>query len=199
MTIAAIFPHIEPCIPALHKAAHRYDLTTANRQAAFIAQCGHESAGFTRFAENLNYSADGLVRTWPNRFPKGVAVQYAHKPQAIANRAYALRYGNGNEASGDGWHYRGRGAIQMTFKANYEGLARKLGMSLEQTVAYLETTEGAIMSAGQFWSDHHLNVYADAGNLLAMTKAINGGTNGLQERVNYYGKVRVVLLKEGLL
>jgi putative chitinase len=115
-----------------------------------------------------------------------IAAQYARQQQKIANRVYANRMGNGDEASGDGWRYRGRGAIQLTGKNNYIGFAHDMGMSLEDAIAYLETPEGAIMSAGWFWNNNKLNAIADKNDVTAMTKAINGGTNGLDDRARLY-------------
>jgi putative chitinase len=194
-----VFPHIAPVRDALAAACHKHGIDTVNRQAAFLSQCGHESMGFARLTENLNYSAAGLRGTWPHRFSGGIADRYAHNPEAIANHAYCDRNGNGNEASGDGWKFRGRGFIQVTGRANYVALALYLERNLDDTVAYLETPEGAAESAAWFWSCHNLNDFADAGNVLAITRAINGGTNGLQERATLYASTRAALTKDCLL
>jgi putative chitinase len=170
-----LFPAIEGCLPAIKLACERFDISTLNRQAAFIAQCGHESGGYARFTENLNYSAQGLRATFPTHFNAGQAASYARQPQRIANRVYANRMGNGDEASGDGWKYRGRGAIAVTGKSNYAAFAKFVEMSLDDVIAYLATEEGAFISAGWFWKIHLLNGYADTGNMLAVTKIINGG------------------------
>ena len=173
---AALFDALSAVLP-------RYEINTVDRVAAFLAQCGHESADFTVLRENLNYSAKGLHATWPTRFiSEDAAVPYNRNPEAIANKVYSSRLGNGDEASGDGWLYRGRGAIQLTGKANYQTFADSLGSTLEETVAYTETLEGAVESAAFFWNRNNLNTLADERNITAMTKKINGGTLGLEER-----------------
>lgn len=164
----------------------KYDIVTADRVAAFLAQCGHESADFTMLTENLNYSAESLKRVWPKHFGDDIDINvYNRNPEAIANRAYRSRMGNGDEASGDGWLYRGRGAIQLTGKDNYQRFANDIGLSLEETVGYLETLKGATESACWFWHKNNLNALADERNNTAMTKKINGGTLGLEERKNH--------------
>ncbi|CAB4163887.1 COG3179 Predicted chitinase [uncultured Caudovirales phage] len=173
---AALFDALSAVLP-------RYEINTVDRVAAFLAQCGHESADFTVLRENLNYSAKGLHATWPTRFiSEDAAVPYNRNPEAIANKVYSSRLGNGDETSGDGWLYRGRGAIQLTGKANYETFAESIGRTLEETVAYTETLEGAVESAAFFWNRNNLNTLADERNITAMTKKINGGTLGLEER-----------------
>lgn len=168
---------------ALEAVLPRYEINTVDRVAAFLAQCGHESADFTVLQENLNYSAKGLAATWPKRFlSEAAAMPYNRNPEAIANCVYANRMGNGDEASGDGWRYRGRGAIQLTGKANYQAFADTIGYSLDEAVSYTETLQGAIESAAWFWWKNSLNPLADDRNITAMTKKINGGTLGLEER-----------------
>ena len=172
---------------ALEAVLPRYEINTVDRVAAFLAQCGHESADFTVLQENLNYSAKGLVATWPKRFlTEAEAAPYNRNPEAIANKVYAGRMGNGDEASGDGWTYRGRGAIQLTGKSNYQAFADTFGWSLEEAVAYTETLQGAVESAAWFWWKNGLNDLADMRDIKAMTKKINGGTLGLAEREHHY-------------
>lgn len=178
---------------ALNAVLPNYGITSPLRLAAFLAQCGHESEGFTAVRENLNYSAAALTATWPKRFPPDVAKSYARQPDHIANRAYADRMGNGNEQSGDGWKYRGRGVIQLTGKDNYRAFAASVGKALEEVVGYLETKAGAVESAAWFWSNNVLNALADKGDMLTITKRINGGTNGLQDRMARYEKIKGVL------
>lgn len=156
------------------------------RLAAFLAQCGHESNGFTAVVENLNYSASALTATWPKRFPADVAAKYARQPEKIANRAYADRMGNGPEESGDGWRYRGRGVIQLTGRSNYAAFGKAAGRTLEEVAAYLETKQGAVEAAAWYWQAHNLNALADAGKFQAMTRAINGGLNGYDDRLARY-------------
>jgi len=168
----------------LNATFDRFDINTPERQAAFLGQCGHESAGFKTLQENLNYSAEGLQKTWPKRFPAlADAEPYARQPEKIANKVYAGRNGNGDEASGDGWRYRGRGCIQLTGKANYSAAGDALDVDLLADPDIVATSQYAALTAGWFWSIHDLNPLADARDDLAITKKINGGTNGLDDRI----------------
>lgn len=170
------------------------DVVTVERVAAFMAQCCVESTNFTRLTENLNYSASALNRVWAKRFPTlEIAKQYERKPEKIANKVYANRMGNGDERSGDGWKYRGRGLIQLTGKSNYLDFSRWTDIPLEECPNYLETMDGATLSACYFWDTRNLNKYADIGDITRMTKIINGGTHGLQERINNYNKFTKIL------
>ena len=179
-------PYADNWYNALSKLLPDYEINTPQRIAAFMAQCGHESANFTALQENLNYKAESLTRVWPRYFPPDVAARYAHNQQAIANRAYANRMGNGDEASGDGWRYCGRGLIQLTGKSNYQAFADSLEMNVEDVPAYLGTFEGAAQSACWFWENNNLNRFADAGDIKGMTKVINGGYLGLEDREKHY-------------
>jgi putative chitinase len=163
-----------------------YEINTPKRQAAFIAQVAHESGQLRHVVENLNYSSQGLLKVFKKYFNAETAAQYARKPEMIANRVYGNRMGNGPESSGEGWMFRGRGLIQLTGKSNYSEFAEDMGMSLEEAIAYLETPEGAVESAAWFWDKRNLNSLADRGDIVTMTKRINGGTNGLQERIELY-------------
>jgi putative chitinase len=152
-----------------------------------LAQCGHESADFTVLEENLNYGAKGLLGLFKKYFPnEDLAKQYERKPEKIANRIYANRMGNGPEESGEGWAHRGRGAIQLTGKLNYQAFANSIGLSLEDAITYCGTMDGAIESACWFWQKNKLNAIADKKDVLAMTKKINGGTIGLEDRKKHY-------------
>ena len=158
-----------------------------NRTAAFLAQTSCESAYFSKIEENLNYSAQGLVTTFSKRFPTLASAEpYARQPERIANKVYANRMGNGDEVSGDGWRYRGRGLIQLTGKQTYQQYADSIKKSLADTVIYLGTTEGATASAGWFWTLNALNKYVDNNDFVGLTKHINGGTNGLDIRQQQY-------------
>ena len=173
--------------PALNDVMDYYEIQSQHRIAGFLAQVIHESGGFTLIKENLNYSADGLRKTFGKYFRTiELANQYARKPEMIANRVYANRMHNGDEASGDGYRFCGRGLIQITGRENYTNLAEALEMSLEDCVSYLETPEGACSSAGWFWDTNQLNDYCDSGDFIMLTKRINGGTNGLEDRRHYY-------------
>jgi putative chitinase len=179
---------------AFSEVLPRYEITTVERVAAFLAQCGHESADFTVLKENLNYSAEGLSKVFPKRFPTVAAAQpYNRNPEKIANKIYADRMGNGPEASGEGYKFRGRGAIQLTGKENYSKFAASLGMDLTAAVAYCETLEGAIESACWFWTTNKLNALADATDIVALTKRINGGTIGLEDRKHHFENNLIVL------
>jgi putative chitinase len=172
---------------ALVNVLPRYEITTVERVAAFLAQCGHESADFTILQENLNYSAKGLSATWPKRFPnEAAAAPYNRNPEKIANKVYADRMGNGPEGSGDGWKYRGRGAIQLTGHDNYKAFATDVGLSIDDAIVYVESLDGAVESAAWFWWRNNLNQWVDKNDIVTLSKRINGGTLGLQERVDHY-------------
>jgi putative chitinase len=178
----------------LNNLLPKYQIDSPQRIAAFIAQCSHESGHFEKLIENLNYGAKGLVMTWPKRFTTPeLANKYARQPEAIANFVYSNRLGNGDELSGDGWKYRGRGIIQLTGKYNYQKFADSVGMNLEQVIDYLETKQGATEAACLFWKNNNLNRYADNGDIRGMTKVINGGFLGLSEREENYKKALTIL------
>ena len=175
-------------VQPLNEVMDFYEINTPQRISMFLAQVGHESAGMTARRENLNYSAQGLNKIFPKYFIRAGrdANLYAKKPEKIANVVYANRMGNGNEASGDGYRYRGRGLIQLTGKSNYEAFASDMEMSLDEATAWLDTAEGAAWSAGWFWDSRELNNWADKGDVLTVTKKINGGTIGLEDRKSHY-------------
>lgn len=170
----------------LQSACDRYFINTPLRIAAFLSQVGVESARLTALSENLNYSAEGLLSTFPKYFNAVEAAQYEHQPQRIANRVYASRYGNGSEASGAGWLYRGRGLLQVTFKANYASCGKAIALPLDSHPELLEQPCNAALAAGWYWDSRDLNKLADAGNLAGITRAINGGLNGYSERLALY-------------
>jgi putative chitinase len=188
-------PYIDYWHDALSQILPEYEINTPQRIAAFIAQCAHESGGFKFLQENLNYRAESLMKTWPRHFPTiEVAKQYERKPQMIANKAYANRMGNGDEASGDGWRYLGRGLIQLTGKNNYTFFAASVGIEdMEECVEYLQTFEGAVQSACFFWEQNKLNTWADKGDIKELTKRINGGFIGLEDRLKHYNHALHVL------
>jgi putative chitinase len=171
-----------------------YDIATPQRMAAFLAQCAHESGGFTAIKENLNYRAVTLRKVFPKYFPTDeLAQQYANKPEKIANKVYANRMGNGDEASGDGYRYCGRGLIQLTGRDNYFWFASSLELTPEAASEYMETFEGAAQSACWFWETNNLNQWADKSDILTLTKRINGGTIGLEDRIKHYEHAKHVL------
>jgi len=155
--------------------------------AAFIAQTAHESGNYVFLKENLNYKAASLRKVFPKYFPTDeLAAEYANKGEKIANRVYANRMGNGDEASGDGYRYCGRGLIQLTGKSNYQAFAESIETPVEEVSDYLGTFEGAVQSACWFWESNNLNQWADKGDILTLTKRINGGTIGLEDRIKHY-------------
>ena len=179
---------------ALSTVLPAYNITTPQRIAAFISQCGHESNGFTAIKENLNYRAESLVKVWPRSFPSiDIANQYAHHADMIANRAYANRMGNGDESSGDGFKFCGRGLIQLTGRNNYQSFADSKQMNITDVPDYLATFEGAVESACWFWNKNNLNNIADTGDVVTLTKRINGGTLGLDDRTNRYNQAISIL------
>ena len=180
-------PYIDQWYHALSEILPEYEINTPQRVAAFLAQCAHESGGFVFLKENLNYRAASLRKVFPKYFPDdNIAAAYAGKPEMIANRVYANRMGNGDEASGDGWRYCGRGLIQLTGKNNYTFFAASIDIPIEEASEYLQTFEGAVQSACFFWEQNKLNQWADAGDILTLTKRINGGTIGLEDRIKHY-------------
>lgn len=178
----------------LNAAMSRFEVNTPKRVAAFVAQVAEESACLTAVSENLNYTAQGLLSTFGKYFTPAQAAQYQKKPEAIANRVYANRYGNGDGKSGDGWKYRGRGLIQITFRDNYRACGAGLGLDLETNPDLLTQPDNAALSAGWYWHAHGCNALADASQLVQITRAINGGTNGLAQRKAFYDKALAVLL-----
>ena len=183
-------PYVDHWHEALIKLLPDYEINTAQRIAAFVAQCSHESGGFTALKENLNYKPATLRKIFPKYFPDdAIANEYCSRPnkqEAIANRVYASRMGNGDEASGDGYKYCGRGLIQLTGKQNYTWFAASLQISPDEASDYLATFEGAAQSACWFWETNKLNEWADKGDILTLTKRINGGTIGLEDRIKHY-------------
>jgi putative chitinase len=184
--------------PGTLKAAMTFFKMTPERAAHFFAQTSHETGGFKLFVENLNYSAQGLQGTFGKYFPGTLEESYARNPEKIASRVYADRMGNGNEASKDGWKFRGRGALQLTGKSNYEAFAKYLGKPEIMTNPDLVATTYAFESAMFFFEKNNLWSICDKGvtndTILALTKRINGGTNGLADRqektIKYYGYLK---------
>jgi putative chitinase len=187
-------PYVDQWYHALSEILPEYEINTPARVAAFIAQCAHESGGFRLLKENLNYKAASLRKVFPKYFPTDdLAAAYANKPEMIANRVYGGRMGNGDEQSGDGFRYCGRGLIQLTGKENYSWFAASLEMEVEEVPEYLSTFEGAVQSACWFWETNNLNQWADKGDILTLTKRINGGTIGLEDRIKHYNHALHVL------
>jgi putative chitinase len=179
---------------ALNSTFQRFDISTLRQQAAFIGQCGHECGHFRILEENLNYKAATLMKLWPKRFPTlEVANQYAGNPKKIANSVYASRMGNRDESSGDGYRFRGRGCIQLTGHANYFHAGQALGVDFVMQPDLVATPMYAALTAGWFWSTHGCNPLAESSNWTGLTKKINGGTIGLNERVAHTDQALAVL------
>ena len=193
-------------LEAVQKTCDEFEINTPQRIASFIAQTAHESGGYTALSENLNYKAATLAACWPNRFatlgadkkpikengklvPTGVANAIAGKPELIANLVYSARMGNGPAESGEGWKYRGRGLKQLTGKDNYTRCGRDLGLDLVSNPDLLLEPMVAARSAGWFWKSNNLSSFADAGDIKGMTKKINGGFIGLEDREKRYKAV----------
>jgi putative chitinase len=190
-------PYLDQWCNALNEILPDYGIDTPQRVAAFIAQCAHESGNFRALKENLNYRAETLRKLFSKYFPTDdLARVYASMPnkqEAIANRIYASRMGNGDEQSGDGFRYCGRGLIQLTGKDNYTFFAGSLDIPVEEAAEYLQTFEGAVQSACWFWETNNLNQWADKDDILTLTKRINGGTIGLEDRKKHYEHAKHVL------
>ena len=179
-------PHITHWHEVLDQLLDDYEINTPLRVAHFVAQCAHESGNFVFIKENLNYKAVSLRKIFSKYFPTDeLAAQYANRPERIANRVYANRMGNGDEASGDGFRYCGRGLIQLTGKDNYTFFAGSLDISVEEASEYLATFEGSAQSACWFWEQNKLNRFADANDVKGLTRAINGGYIGLEDRIKH--------------
>jgi len=186
-------------VDSLNEGLARFEINTPNRIAAFIAQVAHESGDFRYTEENLNYSWSGLRKTWPAKFPTDeLAQQYHRQPERIANLVYADRYGNGSEASGDGWKYRGRGLIQLTFHDNYVAYSRAISdPSITGAPEQVAQPRHAALSACWFWQSHGLNPIADAGDAAGFNQIsfkINGGWNGKEDRLENWAEARAVML-----
>jgi putative chitinase len=178
---------------AMNNVFPTYNINTPARVAAFLAQCGHESGGWTVFEENLYYSAQGLTKIFPKYFPTiESAAVFAKKPEMIANKIYANRMGNGAPESGDGYRFRGRGPIQLTGRSNYTAFAKEMFEDWQNVVDNPDWVTAdrdfALMSAIWFWNKNGLNKEADAGDIKTMTRKINGGYIGLEDRIKHYNE-----------
>jgi putative chitinase len=177
----------------------KYEINTPNRIAGFVAQCAHESTNFTALEENLNYSEAQLLKTFGRYFgpaPKRNAKEYARKPEMIANYVYMDEFRvskMGNVKPGDGWLFRGRGLKQLTGRENYTNFGKSIGMTAEEAAVYVATEKGAIESACWFWNRNKLNAVADTGDIVKMTKIINGGDIGLADRKKRYEAALAIL------
>ena len=184
----------EQWVDALNATFAKFDISTPVRQASFIGQCGHECGNFKVLEENLNYRAETLMKLWKSRFPTiEVANEYARNPKKIANKVYSSRMGNRDESSGDGYRFRGRGCIQLTGHANYFHAGNACGEDFVMNPDLVATPMYAAMTAGWFWNTHKLNQFADVRDYKTMTKKINGGFIGLDDRIKHINHALEVL------
>lgn len=175
------------------KLFEKYEINTVNRIAGFLAQVMHESADFTYKEENLRYSDRSLKIVFGKYYKDDtLAKKHAYKPQLIGSRVYANRMGNGDEASGDGYRYRGRGYIQLTGKDNYTAFANDTGMSIDEAIEYITTDTGAMESALWYWKNRNINKYCDEDSINGMSKAVNGGMNGYEDRKHRYNRIKAI-------
>lgn len=179
-------------VKPLNDACEKYDINNKLRLGCFLATLAHESGELNRVIENLNYSAEQLLRTFKKKFDPVSAAHYAYKPEEIANYVYGGR--NGNNASGDGWKYRGRGPIQTTFKNNYAFVSEKLDYDFVSDPDSLTKPGAGSYSSALYWYNNGLNKYADVEDMLTITKRVNGGTNGLNDRYIHYKRIKAILL-----
>lgn len=177
-------------VQPLQATCDNYHINTPLRIAAFLATIGVESARLTAVVESLNYSAEGLLSTFPKYFNSVEAAQYERQPQRIANRVYANRYGNGDEASGDGFRFRGRGLLQVTFRDNYASCGKAIALPLDSHPELLEQPCNAALAAGWYWDSRDLNKLADAGNFSGVCRGVNGALTGYAERLALYGAAK---------
>jgi putative chitinase len=183
----------EKWLKPLNDTFAKYGINTPTKQAAFIGQCQHESNNFKTLEENLHYSANDLMRAWPSRFDEATANKYANNPEMIANKVYGGRADLGNTQDGDGWRFHGRGVIQLTGRSNYQVCGDALGQPFTSQPELLLEPQWACMSAGWFWNKKGLNAVAEAEDWTTMTKRINGGTLGLNDRIDRIHKAMDVL------
>ena len=204
MLTADILKSVFPLCPdpdawskALTPALDKYEINTRDRICSFLAQTGHESGQFRSLVESLNFSAARLMKVWPKRFPTlAAATPYAQNQEKLGNFVYANRLGNGDTSSGDGFRYRGRGLIQLTGKSNYVAAGKAIGVDLVSHPEYLQQPTSAALSAAWFWQNHGLNALADdrtddddLEDFREITRRINGGLVGVQERFALYKQI----------
>jgi putative chitinase len=188
-------PEAEAWADAAMEILPKYEINTPNRVAGFFAQTGHESQSLKVLEENLFYRAETLDKIFPKYFKNAGrnAAEYAKQPQKIANVVYANRMGNGDAASNDGYNFRGRGPIQLTGRENYTNFGKTVGLTAEEVIDYIQTKKGALESACWYWKSRNLNATCDANDIVKMTKLINGGTIGLEDRKKHYDEALAIL------
>ena len=193
---------LAPWVDPIKRACEKFEIDRIRRIAAFVATLAHECGFIPGKEENLNYSADRMAQVWPGRFsrpggrgPNDLARRLEHNPQAFANVVYAGRLGNGDEASGDGWAFRGVGPIQLTGRANHAAFAEAIGLTLAEEQAYIRTLEGGVMSAAWYWEENDINRLADTPGVEDETKRINGGLVGVEDRRARFNRTVARLLE----
>ena len=178
--------YAEPYVPLFDTVLPRFEIDTPLRKAHFLAQIAHESAGFKATVENLNYSDSALYNVFRKYFPTlDSTAGYARQPERIANKVYASRMGNDDEASGDGWRYRGRGLIQLTGKSNYQAFSNAVNQNFVANPDDVASPEWALSSACWYWQNRKINRFADTDDIQMVTKMVNGGLNGLDHRQHF--------------
>lgn len=189
------------CAALTEIAIPKADLSTPVRLLYFLAQCGHESAGFAKLQENLNYTSAGRIcAVWPSKFKHKIsAIPYISNPKKLANAVYAGRYGNGDEASGDGWRYRGRGWIGLTFKNNYRSFFAWAGTPEDTNPDFVSTVMGAALSAAWYWDSNHLNALCDKNNFVGLTKKINPALAGINDRKRILATIEKLDINQSIL
>ena len=181
-------------VSALNDTFAKFNIVSVKQQAAFIGQCAHECGNFRTLEENLNYRAATLMKLWPKRFPTlEIANSYEKNPKKIANMVYSNRMGNRDEASGDGYRFKGRGCIQLTGHSNYYHASKSCGVDFVINPDLVATPQYAAMTGGWFWSTHNCNALAEAQDWIGLTKKINGGTIGLDDRIKRTDQAVAVL------
>ena len=181
-------------VNGINETLNKYNINTPLRIAHFLAQILHKSGYLKTLKENLNYSVQGLTKTFKKYFiNEAEALPYARNQEKIANKVYANRMGNGPESSGDGWKYRGRGVIMITGKDNYTTLSKDTGIDFVKKPQLLEQMDYAIMSGGWYWNKNNLNTIADKDDILTITKRINGGTIGIESRKEILQKIKKIM------
>ena len=183
-------------VSALNQLMPKYGITSTASIQAFLGQYAHETMGFTALVENTSYTTpERLMKVFPSKFPSlTLAKLYTGKPQAIANRVYANRYGNGDEKSGDGYRYRGRGLCHLTFRANYAAFAKATGIDVVKNPELLEEVFYAVLAGCHYWKSHNINMFAESGNYVMVTKVIAGSMQGYDSRVEWFEKAKRIFV-----